>query len=99
MKATNDWMVRDFFSFLLQYARAGSSAKPAGITEQIPLGDSWQSKCFSAYGRAVKACEYEHADAEYLAALEWQKIFGSQFKAEPPIEKFFSLQRMLVGKQ
>jgi hypothetical protein len=74
-----DWMVRDFFASLLQFTIQGW-ARPAGINEQIPLGDCWQSKCQSAYNRAVKACEYERNDQDDLAVLEWQKIFGPQFK-------------------
>ena len=73
-----DFMVRDFFEFLLR-CRVGGWAKPAGITEQILMGDSWQSKADSAYARACKACEYEKADDAYYAVEEWKKIFGGQF--------------------
>ena len=72
-----DFMIRDFFAFLLNYVNG--SAKPAGIDEWIPLGDAWQTKCQTAYNRAVKACNYEHQDDAYNASSEWQKIFGSQF--------------------
>ena len=85
-----DWMVRDFFEYLLRF-RIDGWAKPAGIDEKILLGDLWQSKCQTAYDRAAKASDYEHKDQEYLAAIEWQKIFGSQFKAE------FNLQALLAG--
>lgn len=73
----HDWLIRDFFEFLLNYVNG--SAKPAGITEWIPLGDAWASKCQTAYDRAVKACGFEHTDDSYSASSEWQKIFGSQF--------------------
>jgi hypothetical protein len=73
-----DWMVRDFFEFLLRFQVDGK-ARPAGISEQIPLGDLWQTKCQTAYSRALKACQYERVDDDILAATEWQKIFGSQF--------------------
>jgi hypothetical protein len=76
-----DWMVRDFFAFLLNYT-IGGWAKPPGIKEQIFFGNNWQTKCRSAYDRALKACEYEHADQGYLATAEWQKIFGSQFRVD-----------------
>jgi len=72
-----DWMIRDFFAFMLNYVNGW--AQPAGITEQILLGDCWASKCRSAYGRALKACDYERADDGFAASSEWQKIFGSQF--------------------
>lgn len=78
-----DWMVRDFFAFLLNYTIAGW-AQPPGIKEHIFFGDNWQTKCRSAYDRAVQACEYEHADQGYLATTEWQKIFGAQFKIDLP---------------
>lgn len=71
-----DWMIRDFFGFMLNYVNGW--ARPAGITEQILLGDCWESKCRSAYSRALKACEYERADDDIAAASEWQKVFGSQ---------------------
>jgi hypothetical protein len=71
-------MIRDFFEFLLHYANG--SAKPAGIDDWIPLGDSWQTKAQSAYERAGHACEHEKSDDSYSAVWEWQKIFGPQFK-------------------
>jgi hypothetical protein len=90
-----DWMVRDFFGFLLNYRFEGW-ARPAGINEQIPLGYGWQSKCETAYARALKACEYEHADNGTMAALEWQKIFGSQFKINYG-EGLLSLQSLMLA--
>jgi hypothetical protein len=33
-----DWMVRNFFQFLLGYVN--DNARPAGINEWIPLGDA-----------------------------------------------------------
>ena len=77
----HDHMVRDFFAFLLNYVNG--SARPAGIDRWIPLGDCWQSKCQSAYNRAVKACAYEQADDGLNACLEWQKVFGYQLSATP----------------
>jgi hypothetical protein len=73
-----DFMVRDFFEFLLRH-RVGGWAKPAGINEHILMGDCWQSKADSAYARACKACDYEKADDAYCAVDEWKKIFGNQF--------------------
>jgi hypothetical protein len=72
-----DWMVRDFFEFMLPY-RWGWTIVP-GTQEKIYLGDSWGSKCESAYSRAIKAERYEHADDGDAAAEEWRKIFGDQF--------------------
>lgn len=72
-----DWMIRDFFAFMLQYVNGW--ARPAGITEQILLGDCWESKCRTAYNRALNACEFERTDDGFSATSEWRKIFGSQF--------------------
>lgn len=76
----HDFLVRDFFGFLLNYVNGW--ARPAGIEEHILLGDCWQTKCQTAYNRAVKACEYEHSDDAYSASVEWNKIFGSQFQID-----------------
>ncbi len=73
-----DWMIRDFFAFMLTHG-AGATAKPAGLAENIPFGELWQSKAKSAYARALKACDFEYNDNEVAAALEWQKVFGTQF--------------------
>jgi hypothetical protein len=73
-----DWMVRDFFQFLLPYVN-GKTCVP-GTEEWIELGDCWGTKAQSAYDRAVKACDYEQADRGDLATLEWRKIFGDEFK-------------------
>jgi len=73
-----DWMMRDFFQFMLPYANGWT--RVPGTEEKIQLGDCWLTKCQSAYQRAVKACELEHADCPYSATVEWRKIFGSTFK-------------------
>jgi Second Messenger Oligonucleotide or Dinucleotide Synthetase domain len=73
-----DWMVRDFFQFLLLYVD-GRTRVP-GTEEWIELGDCWGTKAQSAYARAVKACEFEKQDKPYSATLEWQKIFGTTFQ-------------------
>jgi hypothetical protein len=72
-----DWMIRDFFAFMVKYVNG--QLRPAGITEWIPLGDAWATKCRSAYNRALKACAYEYLDDGFEASSEWQQIFGSQF--------------------
>jgi hypothetical protein len=72
-----DWMIRDFFAFMLQHVNG--SVKPAGIAEQIPLGNGWESKCRSAHNNALTACVHEHADEGFDASWEWRKIFGSQY--------------------
>lgn len=73
-----DWMIRDFFAFMLQYVN-GWTLVP-GTTDQIQLGNGWVSKCQTAYDRSLKVCAYEHGDYQFAAQAEWQKIFGSRFR-------------------
>ena len=74
-----DWMVRDFFNYMLSNLSNRGWIRPAGNPNQILLGDNWQSKARTAYDGALKACDYERADDGYDASVEWRKIFGSQF--------------------
>jgi hypothetical protein len=74
-----DWMIRDFFAFLFKYVDGWT--RIIGTDETVRLGNEWLSKLQTAYSRDLKACDYEHTDQGYAAAIEWQKIFGSQFKA------------------
>jgi hypothetical protein len=88
----HDYMVRDFFAFLLEYPNG--HAKPAGSQDWIPMGDCWVSRCQSAHDRAVKACNFEYTDDAVSASNEWQKIFGSQFQTDWANS---SLARALAG--
>jgi hypothetical protein len=72
-----DWLTRDFFRHLLSCVNGGSVIP--GITEFCPYGSAWQSKVESALARSIKACEYESAEEETLATLEWKKIYGDRF--------------------
>lgn len=70
-----DWLVRDIFQHI--YSRAGGTFMMPGTTfEWIMLGDDWQSKAWSAYQRALKACEHERDNMNISAGVEWQKVFG-----------------------
>jgi hypothetical protein len=71
-----DWMVREFFAFLLN--RANSYLFMPGTFELLFLGSGWCSRAQSAYERAVQACDDE-PNFPYLAGAEWQKIFGDMF--------------------
>jgi hypothetical protein len=73
-----DWMVRDFFAYLIRHAN-GSVIMPGG--ETIPLGSDWLSRAQTAHSNAVSACENEHGNNQYLAGADWQKIFGSKIPA------------------
>ncbi|HKT20956.1 MAG TPA: hypothetical protein VJR47_23105 [Stellaceae bacterium] len=70
-----DWMVRDFFAYLLR--RGGGLVVMPVTGEIVPLGDDWMSPATTAYRYAMQACEYERDSYESLAGEEWQKIFGS----------------------
>ena len=70
-----DWMVRDFFGYLLR--QAFFVMWVPGTIEIVNIGDSWRSRAQTAHGRAVKACEYECNNCKCLAGGEWQKIFDS----------------------
>jgi SMODS domain-containing protein len=78
-----DWLVRDFFEFMLRFKYQGWTRVP-GTDEVIQLGDAWVSKCQSAYNRSLKACEFERLDYALSAAEEWQKVFGTQFRRLHP---------------
>jgi hypothetical protein len=70
-----DWMVRDFFAYLIGQAN-GYLVMPGG--DMVLLGSDWLSRAQTAYRNAVSACENEHANWQYLAGGDWQKIFGSK---------------------
>lgn len=69
-----DWMVRDFFGYLV--SRAGGSVQMPGTGIWAQLGNAWVSKARTAHARAICACVHEDANEEYPAGYEWQQIFG-----------------------
>tara|TARA_R110002051_G_scaffold13717_1_gene45383 strand:- start:2657 stop:3544 length:888 start_codon:yes stop_codon:yes gene_type:complete len=69
-----DWIVRDFFRFLVTKSNAWVFAP--GTHEAMNIGEGWLPRAETALARAEKACEYETADLISLAGVEWQKIFG-----------------------
>jgi hypothetical protein len=71
-----DWLVRDTFAHLINCKNGTFSM--SGTSECIGVGEAWVSRAESAYARAVKACEFERANEDYLAGAEWQKIFGTE---------------------
>lgn len=76
-----DWLVRDFFTYLL--SKANSYLFAPGTYEMMWLGEDWKSKCETAQARAIKACDFEHVDSISLAGDEWKKIFGDQIPVNP----------------
>lgn len=71
-----DWLIRDLFAYM--YHRANTNIMVPGTYELISLGNAWQSRVETAYGRATKACDYERDNLVPTAGEEWQKIFGQQ---------------------
>jgi hypothetical protein len=71
-----DWFVRDFLRYLIAQKNTYIWAPNSGDLSW--LGEDWVSKAETAYGRAVKACDYEQDDFVILAGGEWQKIFGAR---------------------
>jgi hypothetical protein len=71
-----DWMVRDFFGYLISLGNGGWVAMPGG--EIVPLGDDWLSRAQTAYRNAINACQNERENYQWLAGEDWQKIFGSK---------------------
>jgi hypothetical protein len=76
-----DWMVRDFFSFLIN--RANSNIFMPGTSEQVWLGNDWLFKARSAYAHSLAACEHERNNQEEPAGVQWQAIFGSAIPLKP----------------
>jgi hypothetical protein len=70
-----DWIVRDALGLLTQCGN--DTFIMPGTGEVISVGAEWMSRAISAYDCAVKACAYEYSNEEYLAGIEWQKIFGT----------------------
>lgn len=70
----HDWLVRDFFAFLLQYNRLNWK-----YGEVIHFGEGWYQKTEAAHREACLACHYEQHDQPLMAENHWQNIFGAQF--------------------
>lgn len=69
-----DWMVRGFFEYML--TRANGYILMPGTSEIVALGNEWLAKATKASKAAIEACKYETNNADLLATIEWQKIFG-----------------------
>lgn len=71
-----DWLVRDVFLHI--WIRAGGSFDmPGGFGERIDLGSDWETRAYTAYNRAVAACDYERDNRNLQAGDEWREIFGA----------------------
>jgi len=74
-----DWMIRDFFDFLVKKGKSFylSISHPT-TCESMHLGTAWVSKAEMALLRARKAIE-NGEKYSFLARAEWRKIFGNWF--------------------
>lgn len=75
-----DWMMRDFFAFMLT-RRHGSGALPVS-GELFFYGDLWASRAETARCNAIRACDYEQRSLNGAAGAEWQKVFGTFIPSE-----------------
>ena len=71
-----DWMIRDFFAWLLRCVNYTLTMPVTG--EFVQLGNEWQARAQRAHANAVSACEHEHGNFGALAGEDWQKIFGPE---------------------
>ncbi len=72
-----DWMVRDYFKYLL--SKVSNSSYIPGTYESIAYGNSWEPKAKSALSSAENACNLESENLPYTATAEWKKLFGIRF--------------------
>jgi hypothetical protein len=70
-----DWMIRDFFAWLLRFVN-GDLTMPV-TREVIQLGNEWQVRAQRAHANAVSACQHEYSNYGAVAGEDWQKIFGT----------------------
>jgi hypothetical protein len=75
-----DWMMRDFFGFMLS-RQNGSNLLPVS-NEVFFYHNAWASKAESAFKAASQACRYEQLNYNDAAGEEWQKIFGYNIPKE-----------------
>ena len=76
-----DWMVRDFFFWLVHQAHR--DLLTPGALENLHLGDAWIEDAAHAYGRARRACDRERDNRDSDATREWRQIFGPDFPGTP----------------
>ncbi len=75
-----DWMIRDFFAFLV--AQAGRALVIPGGDGTLDIGTAWLTSARTAHVHAAKACECESEGLNADAWWEWEKIFGERVPLE-----------------
>lgn len=74
-----DWMVRDFFDFLINQSQSNSYWFVPGSNRKITSTHSFEYKAKQAKNLALKAIDYQSDGKEYSAKQEWRNIFGTKF--------------------
>lgn len=72
-----DWMVRDFFTFLLGRADAVLTHPHTG--ERMWLWDDWVPDARRALRQATDACDFAEHKIDSLAIDKWRAVFGADF--------------------
>lgn len=70
-----DWMMRDFFRYLL--ACVNKTFRMPGTGEIICFGSDWVGEAVRAFKYTTAACVYERENCEMQAGESWQQIFGA----------------------
>lgn len=73
-----DWMVRDFFDFLIEQSDKTYWYVP-GSNRRIEATHNFSYKAKQAKNLALKAIEYESNGNEYSSKREWRELFGTKF--------------------
>jgi len=71
-----DWMIRDFFAFLVN--QADRLLVVPGSERSLAVGTAWLSAARTAHVHAAKACACETDGLNADAWWEWEKIFGER---------------------
>lgn len=79
--AYNDWMVRDFFEFLMNQDVTQKFWLSPGRMQKVWRTGVFEDKAYLAYKLANDALELQfyESDEESKAVKKWQDVFGSKF--------------------
>jgi hypothetical protein len=75
-----DWMIRDFFLYLVQ--QTDRVLPIPGADDVLSIGNAWAGPARIAGTHASKACDAESAGLNADAWWEWEKIFGERIPLE-----------------
>lgn len=73
-----DWMVRDFFEFLIEQSDKTYWYVP-GSNRRIEATHNFAYKAKQAKNLALNAIEYESNGNDYSSKREWRELFGTKF--------------------